>query len=307
MVKYVCELCNYNTERKTEYSRHLNTTKHQQKVNDTPNNKKYKNKSQATARDVNTTLAVIEKVYKCNICKNTFSRNSSLSRHKKTCIEGKIKDQEIERIKQEAKEKEEQYKKQLETYEQLLKSMTSPQTINYYNYIVQNYPDAPALEGQKSYKNLLESKIMTLIDVICMYHDDNKIVNFIGDFIIKAYTKKEPKNQSIWSTDISRLTYIISESCNNINNESKNNWTYDKKGAKTKKIIIEPALNYVREQLVKFCKENGGSTEGHILKKMIIANTTIQSIDSGELSDKINKYIAPEFSVKLNDNKQIKL
>ena len=35
---------------------------------------------------------------------------------------------------------------------------------------------------------------------------------------------------------------------------------------------------------------------------MIAANSVMQSIDSGELADKINKYIAPEFSVKQGDN-----
>jgi hypothetical protein len=62
-------------------------------------------------------------------------------------------------------------------------------------------------------------------------------------------------------------------------------------------------LEYIREQLVKYCKANGASTETHILKKMIIANNIIQIIDSGELAEKINKYIAPEFSLKHNDIK----
>ena len=35
---------------------------------------------------------------------------------------------------------------------------------------------------------------------------------------------------------------------------------------------------------------------------MIACNSIIQLIDNGELLDKINKYIAPEFSMKINDN-----
>ena len=176
--------------------------------------------------------------------------------------------------------------------------MTTPQTINYYNYITQTYPNAPALEGQKTYKNLLESKISSLMDIISMYYYDNKLVSFIGDYLIKLYTHKEPKKQSIWTTDISRLTYIISES-----NKDGNIWSYDKKGSKTKKIMIEPVLQYIREQLFEYCQANGGSSKANILKKMIAANEVIQLIDSGELLDKINKYIAPEFSVKQGDDK----
>ena len=63
---------------------------------------------------------------------------------------------------------------------------------------------------------------MTLIDVISMYHYDGRLVSFIGDYITKAYTYDNSKNQSIWSTDLSRLTYIINESCKNfIGNGSK--------------------------------------------------------------------------------------
>ena len=47
---------------------------------------------------------------------------------------------------------------------------------------------------------------MSCMDGIYLYFSDNKLVSFIGD-----YTHKEPKDQSIWTTDISRLTYIISQ------------------------------------------------------------------------------------------------
>jgi hypothetical protein len=36
---------------------------------------------------------------------------------------------------------------------------------------------------------------------------------------------------------------------------------------------------------------------------MMAANSVIQIIDSGDLAEKINKYIAPEFSVKQCDDK----
>jgi hypothetical protein len=62
---------------------------------------------------------------------------------------------------------------------------------------------------------------MTFIDVIAMYHYDKKLVHFIGNYIIKIYTHKEPKNQSIWTTDISRLTYIISQSTCSLNSLSE--------------------------------------------------------------------------------------
>ncbi|ARF09564.1 hypothetical protein Indivirus_1_187 [Indivirus ILV1] len=304
MVKYECVFCCFSSNRKTEYSRHIKTKKHIEKVEE-PNNECIK-------RALNVHKMCIEKnTQKCPFCDNIYSSSSTLSRHKKACSAKKelIKYNEIEnlkkeneRIQKEAKEKEEILKQQLSTYEQLLKSMVSSQTVNYYNHIVQNYPNAPALKCQESYTNLLESKSMTLVDVISMYHYDNKLVSFIGDYITKIYAREEPKNQSIWSTDISRLTYIISESCKN-----GNIWSYDKKGSRTKKIIIDPALQYIREQLFVYCQTNAGATKEHIIKKMMAATSTIQSIDSGELSEKINKYIAPEFSINPNDKSLVKI
>ena len=277
------------------------------------------------------------KFAKCKYCENVYTSQSGRSKHMKKCKlnitnniitekNNEIKDiklqnleDEIKRLQRESREKEkllklqakekeellkqqlEKTEKQLTTYEKMLQSMTSPQTINYFNYIVQNYPNAPPLKEQESYTNLLESKTMTLIDVICMYYNDNKLVHFIGDYIVKIYTHKEPDNQSLWTTDISRLTYIINESC-----KGGTNWIYDKKGAKTKKTIIEPALQFIRNELFKFCQENGSNTKAHILKKMIACNSIILAIDSGDLSDKINKYIAPEFSFKDKDKVLIK-
>ncbi|ARF10102.1 hypothetical protein Indivirus_15_2 [Indivirus ILV1] len=305
MVNYNCDSCGFLSTNKKDYTRHIKTNKHLQKVK----------QDGQTSITCPTVVQQNPTKFKCKYCENVYMSQSSRSKHMKNCInnvsniitkekDNEIKDiklqtleNEIKRVQQEAKEKEEILKKQLSTYEQLLKSMTTPQTINYYNYIVQTYPNAPALEGQKTYNNLLESKISSLMDIISMYYYDNKLVSFIGDYLIKLYTHKEPKNQSIWTTDISRLTYIISES-----NKDGNIWSYDKKGSKIKKIMIEPVLQYIREQLFEYCQSNGGSSKANILKKMIAANEVIQLIDSGELLDKINKYIAPEFSVKQGDN-----
>ena len=69
-------------------------------------------------------------------------------------------------------------------------------------------------------------------------------------------------------------------------------WSYDKKGAKIKKIVIEPTLNYLRRKLLTFCQEHGGNVEIHIMKQMIAATGTIQMIDDGKLASDIAKYIA---------------
>ncbi len=287
MSKYNCDLCQFHTDRKTDYTRHIKSKKHIEKVEEEAKNTDV----------IPKTHPDVEKTYKCTYCENTFSNSSSLARHKKACSdysqiakEGKDKDTEIKRL-----------QKQVETYEQMLKSFTTPQTINYFNYICSNYPNPPFAISQKSHVKLLEAKTMTLIEVITMYHNNKKMVNFIGDYIIKMYKKVEPKEQSFWSTDITRLTYIISELCKN--NETM--WMYDKKGVKIKKIVIEPVLQYVKNELVDFCKEHGAATDEPEFSQLRAALEIIPNINDGSLADDISRYIAPEFAINISENKAI--
>lgn len=308
MSKYNCQICVFESSNKTDYNRHNRTKKHKEKVTQV----RIKNATPPDDTPRHTIeneldVSKLENQHKCKYCNNIFTRSSSLTRHMKSCAEiaVKIRIQEKEEIIKEKdfvikdteltslKKEITQLHKQLNTYETMLKSFSTPQTINNFNYICNNYPDTPALEGQKTYDNLIESKKLTLMDVISMYYYDKKLVVFIGDYIVKYYKKDEPKNQSMWATDVSRLTYIIRESCK----KNGNIWAYDKKGCKTKKLIIGPALNFIRENLIKFCQENGGRTETNILKQMIAAAGTIEMIDNGELANDISRYIAPEFAV----------
>ena len=65
--KYICENCNYNTSRKSQYFRHLETNKH------------YKNVHQH-----NEDSKKIVHKFTC-ICKNTYLYKSGLYKHKKKC------------------------------------------------------------------------------------------------------------------------------------------------------------------------------------------------------------------------------
>jgi hypothetical protein len=187
MPNYNCKLCGFNSTNKKNYSNHILTKKHLKKNDiDLTNSSAPSRLSIDSVKEKNE-LFVKKSNHMCNFCHNTFTRLNNLTRHQKTCgkmdiITEKVKmlEKENERIQKEATEKEEIFKKQLETYEVMLKSFTTPQTINYFNYIVQNYPNAPALTCQESYTNLIEATTMTLIDVISMYHYDKKLVTFIG-------------------------------------------------------------------------------------------------------------------------------
>ena len=66
-INYTCEKCNYITQRKSQYDRHILTAKHIRIHENTENSsKKFK-------------------TYKCEICNNEYKFHSGLWKHKKTC------------------------------------------------------------------------------------------------------------------------------------------------------------------------------------------------------------------------------
>ena len=65
---FVCEDCDFKCNKKSNYNKHLCTTKH------------------INANNANNNNANIKKDYKCNNCDLTLKHLSSLSRHKKKCL-----------------------------------------------------------------------------------------------------------------------------------------------------------------------------------------------------------------------------
>ena len=65
--KYNCEKCNYTTQRKSQYDRHILTSKHIRIHENTENSSKK------------------VKVYECERCNNQYKFHSGLWKHKKTC------------------------------------------------------------------------------------------------------------------------------------------------------------------------------------------------------------------------------
>jgi hypothetical protein len=71
--QYCCKMCDFNTYKKTDYSRHLTTDKHKQKDND----------SVLIDNDMTITIKN-EKTFKC-VCGKSYKYDSGYYRHKKKC------------------------------------------------------------------------------------------------------------------------------------------------------------------------------------------------------------------------------
>ena len=98
MVKYKCELCNFLTNQKNDYNRHLNTKKHKKNEDNKGlvEEKKLKNPHKTSENLTNLsflphkTSENLTNFPICQYCQKSFKRKDNLKRHlKKYCKEKK--------------------------------------------------------------------------------------------------------------------------------------------------------------------------------------------------------------------------
>jgi hypothetical protein len=309
MQKYICSLCNYESNDKSNFRKHKKSTKHAT-LND-----------QLSKLDIDDSKMDKELPPKFNCkCGKVFKYASGLSKHKKKCDKIEMinileaKADKINKLETKVKQME---KKLNETTKQ---ANNNNNTINVSvkNYIQQNYSDAPhliqlsdysPLEKQYERKNEDEDDDEKCdLATILRYHYKNKQLHcYLGNFIIKNYKKNDPKKQSIWNSDIARLTYIIKELLAN----KKSCWIHDPKGIKTKNYIIDPLLNHVRYYCLTYLENNEFDKSKkndidycHDTTDLLATLWNIaELIRRGELADDIIKYMAPFFHLNRDDDK----
>jgi hypothetical protein len=182
------------------------------------------------------------------------------------------------------------------------KNSNNTYNISVKNYLQQNYPNAPHLESIiEPEKIKYDQHDDEFIDAL-VYNYNNKILDkYIGDFLIKCYKKDDPSKQSMWSSDISRLTYVIKELLSN----NQSIWNHDYKGIKIKEYIIRPLLRYIKEYVDEYWMSNLDQFKNTDIKKINKFSKIYNSlhmikkdIDNDILTDEIVKYIAPNFYIK---------
>lgn len=276
---YECLPCGYFTNDKSNYNKHLKCKNHEKKMND--------NKSNSN---------------KCDYCNKTFSTHSNLLKHENKCVSKLLKIKELELELKYANKQIEILKKNLDED----KKNTTIYNVSIKKFIQQQYSDAPPLEGLENYAALKfeeeyeseDSMEDEFISIISYNHTQNSLHQYLGDFIVKYYKKDDPKQQSVWSSDVSRLTYIIKELLDN----KQSIWNHDYKGVKTKSYIINPLLQYIKKILNDYWVaniDNFKNLDVDYLNKLFTIFKSIheikKEIDSGRLANTIIKYIAPKF------------
>jgi len=318
-MKYNCENCNYETNDKSNYNRHMKSVSHLQVISNITSKLSEKDNFERPSR------------FQCSKCDKTFAAASGLSRHKnKICkidaikeqirdelkkeqdlvLELKKKDLEIEYKEKLLEEKNKLLEKENNELKQYIKTAKPATTYNISikKMIQQSYPDAPHLEKLDDYAILHDDDIDLMQDLI-YYSQKNRAHKYLGDIIIKYYKKDDPKDQSLWSTDSSRLKYIIKELIATNNSY----WNEDDKGLKINKYIIDPLLKYIHEYIKDKIDELHIEIENskgyeciELSKKQTSLTTILIQIQNGTLKESIVKYIAPFFRFNTEQTNLIK-
>lgn len=299
---YTCD-CGYSTEDKSNYNKHI------------------KNPSHNIEKEEN----IEETKFLCK-CGKKFEHQSSYSRHKKNCtgldVQGKLKEMtnEMKKIKEMTNEMN-KLKKEVSDLKKIIDEKDKAATNNIVNSTVNSnnrnvYNLSVKSTVQKKYANAshfindmnyakLKYNGYELIDTLIYRFEDKTLCKYIGDYVINHYKKKNPSEQSMWSSDTSRLTYLINELLEN----KKSVWNHDYKGVKVKELILMPLLNYIRnyvnEQLDKMPTAKPKTDELNKAEAIMRRGMQIASIKS-ELEhdlfvDDLLKYITPYFAIDRAD------
>lgn len=274
-----------------------------------------------------------KKEYKCQHCESKFSHHSSFYRHRRICPNNNIiikhkSVEELEKNLTEMQKKLENEKKlrelesqmkeilikqveDLKDDKQFTKKVTENTTkiadkiadrsMSALNYVIKNMNDAPILKAlpNEDIKKMLDYGDKTdtyMVESVVYAFQEKHATKLLGDAIIKYYKTDNPKQQSLWNTDVSRLTYLV-----RLTVHDEDDWIVDKQGIRTNRIIIEPFLNYIRDKILFVVKNFHKIEKLKALNEIdFLRNATcfINEIDNGTIKDDIIKYIAPYLALE---------
>jgi hypothetical protein len=270
---YICECCEFETNRNYDFIRHLESNKHL----------------------FNQTMRINKTSYKCDDCLKELTSKSNLTRHQNLyCPAIKQKSENITKKDIEFLEMKHQFELQLkealfesklreaqlqaqceikeviiDSHKNLIEELKTDKSKLEYNvdnmtdiakrsitaltYCRKNFPKAPPLlelEYHEPPKLLLDA-VPKGIDVakylIDLYEDSDKVSPLIANIIIAKYKKKDPTKMSFWNADHARQNFVFVDMLNGVAQ-----WENDKDAVNIRAKVVDPMLSHVREMLVEF-------------------------------------------------------
>ncbi len=202
------------------------------------------------------------------------------------------------------------YKDEVEYHKKLTNNAGNivDKTISAFTCAVKNYKDAPKLKylDSETAKNLLcQEKIngkITKMDnnktaeYIAKLSEHDSLPKHLSNTLAEQYKTEDPKDQSIWTTDASRMKMIVKMS---------DGWIRDSNGKIINEHMIVPLLNEVIKIIDQYNTSNASNIDKmkpeQVMKYAEVA-MKILDIKSDISSEKINKdilkHLIPEFIMK---------
>ena len=236
MVQYKCELCNYITIRKSDYSRHLNTKKHLSKQNiyrdesEKKNNKDHKKTILGPFLSEKETILGPQKDHFCEFCAKMFKNKTHLYRHQKHyCRIARKEQKEIIELKNEIEENKKERNQLYQYIEKLIEktgdtinieNQTTNNQMNQMNQITLN------TFGNEDISHITDSFKMQMLKL--PYGMVQKMIEKVH------FNKNKPENKNIALTNKrDKMVKVL----------HKNGWKYKDKDSTFDEII---KLNYYR-------------------------------------------------------------
>jgi len=216
-----------------------------------------------------------------------FKNIRNRSRHEKVCNRGKLNaesdelKQQINKITLEKKNSDNEKEKYRQMVEYLTKRLervteiainkTSNTTINNtLNFVNTNYTDANELKSLNNYSDIFTNyelkpaddefdlsddeldeikKNDEFIKDIITYKKLKTLPTMLGDFLVNHYVKQDKSKQALHVTDSSRMKFMYTALKSNLKDIV---WKSDPKGVNVGRIIIDPMLKYIHDQVIEF-------------------------------------------------------
>jgi hypothetical protein len=298
-MNYLCENCNYTTTKKSDYNKHLLSNKHKENS---------------------------QKQYTCKECKKIYKVKSSYYYHIKKCNNNNLDEYDMKteffKMKYEMEKLKNTYneslinseKEKVKILQEVVNNTTkttakalkiTDKTISAIKYANEHFKNAPELLPINNFNMLNydlndEEDKKLLLETLLYHYRKNSVHKVFGDHIVSIYKKDNITDQSMHTTDTSRMNYIVKIAKDN--NNAK--WYTDKNGLVISDVIIEKLINHYVELLKwyqhKLTEEmnlNPGIIQPEKQQKLENILGMLMEVDNGQLVKNTNKYIAPFFNL----------
>lgn len=280
-MSYFCQHCNYRTERKSNWLKHIKTEKHLKHYGKTP---------------VKTPLAKSKTSYSCDTCGKQYKYLSGLSRHKSMCGSGSsLQDKEYIKNQQE----------QIQTLQNLLEKSIENNKSTLNNIIPKIGNTTTNISNQMTINLFLNEECknaMNLTDFVnqlqlslddLQYTKDNGYIKGIANIFVKNLDEMPINSRPIHCSDKKKLQFYVKD---------ENKWEKDNKNEK-----IDKSINDITQRQIKKIKDwesdhpNWSSSDEQTGMYIDLVKTVMGGMDATEKQlnlDSIKKEIGNKFDIQ---------